>query len=173
MNWDAIGAVGEIFGAFAVVATVLYLARETRKNAQAIDATASRDAAQQISEWHREAARDPEIRRIVMKSFSTDGVEYSSEEWWEFRALAISLFFLYQSQFFHSTLNVGSDEESEMYIRYAKDIINSFPIWRRFWEQGIASGLFIQGYVDAVQASRGEDLTELFSSHQFESEYDT
>ena len=30
MNWDAIGAVGEILGAFAVVATLVYLASQVR-----------------------------------------------------------------------------------------------------------------------------------------------
>jgi hypothetical protein len=108
MDWDAIGAMGEVLGAFAVVVTLLYLARETRKNAQAIDATSTREAANQLSEWHREAARDPELKRIVMRSISLDTAEYSPEEWWEFRAVAISLFMLYQSQFIHGTLAVGN-----------------------------------------------------------------
>jgi len=35
MNWDAIGAVGEVVGAVAVVVTLLYVARQIRQaNAQ-------------------------------------------------------------------------------------------------------------------------------------------
>ena len=37
MNWDAIGAVGEIVGAFAVVVSLIYLAlqiRQTREHAK-------------------------------------------------------------------------------------------------------------------------------------------
>ncbi|MDA1372383.1 MAG: hypothetical protein O2971_16680 [Proteobacteria bacterium] len=30
MNWEAIGAIGEILGAFAVVATLVYLATQIR-----------------------------------------------------------------------------------------------------------------------------------------------
>ena len=41
MNWDAIGAVGEILGAIAVVATLLYLARQIRAQ-QASSADANR-----------------------------------------------------------------------------------------------------------------------------------
>ncbi len=67
MNWDAIGAIAETLGAVAVVVTILYLARETRRGAQAINATSARDAAQQISEWHREVARDPELKRILLR----------------------------------------------------------------------------------------------------------
>ena len=34
MNWDAIGAIGEIVGATAVVITVMYLAHQVRKQTQ-------------------------------------------------------------------------------------------------------------------------------------------
>ena len=37
MNWDAMGAVGEIVGAIAVLATLIYLAAQIRQNAQALD----------------------------------------------------------------------------------------------------------------------------------------
>jgi len=50
VNWDAIGAIGEIVGAAAVVVTLLYLGIQTRKNAQALDATSSREFAYRISE---------------------------------------------------------------------------------------------------------------------------
>ena len=49
MNWDAIGAIGEIIGAIAVVATLFYLAvqvRETRKEAKLAAAQAQRSAVQ-------------------------------------------------------------------------------------------------------------------------------
>ena len=36
MNWDAIGAIGEIVGAIAVVITLLYLAHQTRINTKAV-----------------------------------------------------------------------------------------------------------------------------------------
>ena len=32
MNWDALGAIGEILGAIAVVATIVYLARQVKDN---------------------------------------------------------------------------------------------------------------------------------------------
>ncbi|MGK0260854.1 MAG: hypothetical protein ACI96M_004308, partial [Candidatus Azotimanducaceae bacterium] len=36
MNWEAIGAVGEIIGAIAVLATLVYLAMQMRQNTQAM-----------------------------------------------------------------------------------------------------------------------------------------
>ncbi len=44
MNWDAIGAIGEIVGTAAVVASLLYLAVQTRSNARSLRAKAIWDA---------------------------------------------------------------------------------------------------------------------------------
>ena len=43
MNWDAIGAVGEIIGAFAVVVTLFYLARQVRHNTRMARAEMTKD----------------------------------------------------------------------------------------------------------------------------------
>ncbi len=50
MNWDAVGAISEVVGVIAIVITLIYLVRETRKNSESIDATSSREAFHQISE---------------------------------------------------------------------------------------------------------------------------
>jgi hypothetical protein len=42
MNWDAIGAIGEVVGAFAVVATLFYLTSQIRQNTNALKAESRR-----------------------------------------------------------------------------------------------------------------------------------
>ena len=37
MNWEAIGALGEVVGAIAVVLTLAYLAIQVRQNSNALD----------------------------------------------------------------------------------------------------------------------------------------
>ena len=44
MNWDAIGATGEVLGAIAVVATLIYLAIQIRENTRASKSEAFRDS---------------------------------------------------------------------------------------------------------------------------------
>ena len=39
MNWDAISAVGEVVGAVAVVATLLFVARDIRQNLKSLPYT--------------------------------------------------------------------------------------------------------------------------------------
>jgi hypothetical protein len=43
MNWDAIGAIGEIVGAFAVVVTLVYLAQQVRHNTRMARAEMTKD----------------------------------------------------------------------------------------------------------------------------------
>ena len=168
MNWDAIIAVSEVIGVMAVVITLIYLVRETRKNSESIDATSSREAFHQISDWHLEVARDPELKRIVLKSTSTEPVSFTGEEWFEFRLLAISLFHIYQSHFVHRSLNVGSAELSQINILYAQSIVTAWPAWKRFWEEEVANKTFLQGFVDAVNESDSADYRQLAAARAVE-----
>ena len=38
MNWEAIGAIGEIIGAIAVLLTIIYLADQIKQNTKAVKA---------------------------------------------------------------------------------------------------------------------------------------
>lgn len=85
MNWDAIGAIGEIVGAVAVVATLFYLAvqvRETRKDARLSAIQAQRSAVQANRELRIQmflSERDsPYIPAIRIKA--DRGEELSEEE---------------------------------------------------------------------------------------------
>ena len=71
MNWDAIGAIGEVIGAIAVVASLVYLARQIRQNSSLVEqsAAATRAKAAVTSAGHgadsfRWLAGDPELTRI-------------------------------------------------------------------------------------------------------------
>ena len=44
MNWEAIGAVGEVAGAVGVILTLAYLARQMRVNTVALQNETTRDA---------------------------------------------------------------------------------------------------------------------------------
>jgi len=59
MNWEAIGAIGEIVGALAVVASLLYLAIQTRANANALRANAVWNAETIFAHQNYAHAKDP------------------------------------------------------------------------------------------------------------------
>ena len=90
-NWDAIGAVGEIIGALAVVVTLLVLVREMRTNTNTIRLQSGREVAFGLSDWHREIVKDPELMRIFLKSTQSPIADYTDEEWNKFNFLAKTL----------------------------------------------------------------------------------
>ena len=74
MNWAAIGAVGEILGAIAVVATLIYLTVQLKQNSLQIRLSSSQTAANNYSGRIIEVLSDPELLslwRSGLRSFST------------------------------------------------------------------------------------------------------
>ncbi len=65
MNWEAIGAIGEVVGAQAVVWTLGYFATQPRQNTKAMQSTAELEAARHWSEQNIRAALDDHIPRIM------------------------------------------------------------------------------------------------------------
>ncbi len=67
MNWDALGAIGEIFGAAAVLITLLYLAAQVRQaNVKATFET-TREIMAQFNDLNRLYATDSSIRQVLLK----------------------------------------------------------------------------------------------------------
>lgn len=70
MNWDAIGAVGEVLGAAGVIVTLIYLALQIRQNTQALRA-ASVDSMTSIANGIRtNLFSDPNVTAIYMRGLA-------------------------------------------------------------------------------------------------------
>jgi hypothetical protein len=67
MNWDAIGALGQVIGAVAVVATLLYVAREVRHSGRSLSISALRDTTAQWNYWSQMIATSTDLADIVSK----------------------------------------------------------------------------------------------------------
>lgn len=67
MNWDAVGAVGEVIGAVAVVATLLFVARDIRQNSKSLAISALRDTTAQWNQWSNMIASSSDLADIVAK----------------------------------------------------------------------------------------------------------
>ena len=60
MNWDAIGAVGEILGALAVFVSLIYLALQVHQNNKQLQLQALMDAIEKHVSKYAEATESPE-----------------------------------------------------------------------------------------------------------------
>ena len=73
MNWDAIGAIGEIIGAVAVVISIVYLAAQIRSNTRTMRANAGFEATHSWASSNEDFSKstDDELR-LFIRTFSTN-----------------------------------------------------------------------------------------------------
>ena len=109
MNWDAIGAIGEVVGAIAVVATLIYLSLQVR--------SAQRDA--QTSNFHRIADSFNDLNRMIAGDpnladlFNRGMVDLSSldaTERTQFSMLCVTACRVYDSLYYQLQRGVGDPE---------------------------------------------------------------
>jgi hypothetical protein len=118
MNWEALGAVGEIVGAVAVVVTLVYLALQIRQNSRLIKASTHQGA----SEWVRTVvtltAQDAETARVFTQGLS-DPRSLEDSEQAQFAMLMFLVFAGYQNFFeYHRDGAIG-----EVQWRNGREII--------------------------------------------------
>ena len=63
MNWEAVGAVGEILGAIAVLVTLIYLATQIKQHTLATRAVTNSAYAEAAREFNMAIANSPELAR--------------------------------------------------------------------------------------------------------------
>jgi len=66
VNWDAIGAVGEVVGALTVIVTLLYLAKQIKQNSAAVKIAAAQALLSEANGTLRVASSNPQTARAVI-----------------------------------------------------------------------------------------------------------
>ena len=99
MNWDAIGAIGEVLGAIVTIGTIIYLAIQIRHNREATQASSENEANMQFTRfceriaddrklqktWDLVAANDPDLTEEDALHFvwNIAGMMYTCEAVWK------------------------------------------------------------------------------------------
>jgi hypothetical protein len=99
MNWEAIGAVGEIVGAIAVVVTIGYLAVQIRQNTRSVLAATHHSSARAATETQNVFAQSNDVARIFRVG-SRELEELTGDERQRFHAMLLSIFLWYEDAFF-------------------------------------------------------------------------
>ena len=68
MNWEAIGAVGEILGAIGVIATLGYLAAQIRQNTRSSRDAASRASFDTVTRINLMLVENPEVADLAVRA---------------------------------------------------------------------------------------------------------
>ena len=90
MNWEAIGALGEVLGAVAVIATLLYLAVQTRHARVAVETASTLGTIEGHSRFRQALIKHPELTDLLAKANSS--TELTEGEVQRIKILFIELF---------------------------------------------------------------------------------
>ena len=99
MNWEAIGAIGQLVGALAVVISVLYLAREVRSSAQATRVASERSLTDITMQFLREVAEHPDVSELYYRGIH-DFESLEGAERMRFSALMGQSFRLFEETYY-------------------------------------------------------------------------
>ena len=132
MNWDALGAIGEVIGALAVVLTLIYLAVQVRQNSAAIRSSTRSDIARAQMDMNFIMATHPRMAASAYKLLREDGLD-------ELDALGAShgvtgAMRMFENQFF--AYREGNFSES-IWLGYRANIefLVGQPLFPGFWAE--------------------------------------
>ena len=127
INWDAVGAIGEIVGALAVILTLFYLARQLRHNSEIVEShtkelrlSALQDTASSFSHLRDPIIRDPDVADIWQKA-TTDYNALSGVEKLRADSMLQEFFFARQGVF-----NRYLDGDYDQWANHSDGLIKQF-----------------------------------------------
>ena len=130
MNWEALGAIGELVGAAAVIATLLYLATQIRQNNTSQRVAAKLEMTRQFSEFIDLMVLHPELATIHDRGLESK--ELTAEELTTFNRMMAKATWYFATMHFQyqiQKLEEGDWEESRSLIAF----YCGTPGYQRFW----------------------------------------
>jgi hypothetical protein len=161
MNWEAIGAIGEVVGGVAVIATLIYLALQIRQT-NIINASSVRQSVYEYTTRQMlHGTESSEFHAMLDRACMTDKV-LSSGERFQLVRLFQAVFVGYQCAYFQYRHGVIEEEDWDVF----RALLRSFWLLpgaelARMWEQFKTGGFLDHDFVEEVERLRGESMTHL------------
>ncbi len=132
MNWDAIGAMGEILGAMAVIGSLLFVGVQIRNNTRASQTAATHNLTKTFLTVTTKISEDPEMARIWAQQ-SRDISVLSANDLERLSPLNIMVLRSFEDVFHHHQMGQMTDEIWEGWQVFILTIC-SYPGVRSLWE---------------------------------------
>ena len=122
MNWEAIGAVGEIVGAMAVIATLIYLSVQLRQNTRTIKLSSTQAVTEELQAMFSLLSSDQSLAEIFAEAGKSD--ELSGANLVRYYSFNANLLRVYENAFLQKQENVVDNAHwigmTRMMIDYSK-----------------------------------------------------
>lgn len=133
MNWAAVGAIGEVLGAVAVVATLLYVARQLDEQSRALTTSVRDSAFQQLQAWNYQVMADPDLSHLFQRGAASDDWSgFSPPERSRLIHVLYSFFKTFENIYVHTAEGSAPPEvwerNCQVFFAYAVQ-----PGCRRYW----------------------------------------
>jgi len=162
MNWEAIGAIGEIVGAVAVVATLFYLALQIRQNSRFVER--SNEYANAASMYQSQSmyvqvfsqlAQDAKLAEIYDRALKSEPLP--DADYVRFAAYINTYFAWVENMYTQATANLGlpgfKDISTTEFFRvvgpHVFELLNT-PAGQKWWSKD-TSHQFVQEFVEAIE----------------------
>lgn len=94
MNWDAIGSISTLVGSVAIIATLIYLARQIRESNRLANSTMANEISKSFAEYNEMVISNPQIAELLAR-LKTRQYELTAAEAVQTQHLAFRLFDVY------------------------------------------------------------------------------
>lgn len=164
MNWNALGAIGQLVGAAAVVATLLYVSRQVREQTRALNTTVRDSVFHQLQQWNYQIVADRQLADLFQRgAASADWSEIDHVDQARLIHVFYSFFKVFENIYLHAADGSTSPEvwkgNCQVFFAYAAQ-----PGCRRYWNQRRASldprFLAVLESIDDPQVLPGYRLTD-------------
>lgn len=156
MNWDALGSVGELVGAVAVVVSVVYLAIQLKTNTKTMRAGAAWDAEKLYIDLNDNAARDPQFCELVQRATAADGdiSDLDNTERVQIYLAILAAVQATQAQYFMWREGNLLEEVWSYRVKWFRDW-TMLPVVRVNWEQIRSEQLVSPNFVNEIEREKG------------------
>jgi hypothetical protein len=146
ISWDALGAIGELIGAVAVVATLLYLAAQIRQNNASQRIATKLEMTRQFADFIDMLVLQPDICAIHDRGLAGEALsDAEMSVFTRLMAKAAWQFSTMHLQYVVQNMHAGDWEESRSLIAY----YCSTPGFQKFWQtRNRAHGPEFLQYID-------------------------
>ena len=110
INWEAIGAIGEIAGAIGVIATLLFLSVQVRSSTLASEVESKIAASRMYTDFLSVLIQSPEVNEVLLRG-RKDITSLTSEEFHRFSNLGLQAFSFFSAGYFQYSRGTLSESD--------------------------------------------------------------